>query len=171
MRWWQFGLFGGVVLSLATGIKVVRAVIRGVEGEAEWGRGMRFAAAISRWASCAVSSSEQVKRLHRRFNGRDAIVGLAVMVAFFIVHARIRPGAPRARFSSRGANAWRSYCPGGNRRSQIGLDLRGDKYLAKRYRRPSRQREHLGKPVRLIAQPNPDRRERTILIHSALTPP
>lgn len=46
MRWWQFGLFGGVVLSLATGIKVTRAVVRGALGEAEWGEAVGFGAAI-----------------------------------------------------------------------------------------------------------------------------
>jgi hypothetical protein len=45
-RWWQFGLVGGFVLSLATAIKVVRSVVRGAAGDADWGEAAGFAAAI-----------------------------------------------------------------------------------------------------------------------------
>ena len=46
MRWWQFGLLGGVVLSLATAAKLIRAIVGGAAGETEWGEAAGFAAAI-----------------------------------------------------------------------------------------------------------------------------
>jgi hypothetical protein len=50
-RWWQFGLLGGLVLSLATIIKLIRtfligAVIGGAVGQAGWTDAVGFALAI-----------------------------------------------------------------------------------------------------------------------------
>jgi hypothetical protein len=45
-RWWQYGLFGGVVLSLATIVKVIRAVIGGGARDVGWTQAISFAVAI-----------------------------------------------------------------------------------------------------------------------------
>ena len=46
MRWWQFGWFGGAVLSLATVVKAIGAVVLGKTGDFEWIEAAGFAAAI-----------------------------------------------------------------------------------------------------------------------------
>jgi hypothetical protein len=46
-RWWQYGLFGGVVLSLATIVKLVRhTLMGGAAAEATWTEAIGFAVAI-----------------------------------------------------------------------------------------------------------------------------
>ncbi len=81
-RWWQFGLFGGIVLSIATVVKVIRAIFR---GKVEWGEDDGFAAAIFGMGFLCGVIVWAGKGLHQRLGMvGDAIVGLVVMVAFFI---------------------------------------------------------------------------------------
>jgi len=81
-RWWQFGLFGGIVLSIATAVKVIRAIFR---GEVEWGEDDGFATAIFGMGFLCGVIVWAGKGLHQRLGMvGDAIVGLVVMVAFFI---------------------------------------------------------------------------------------
>jgi hypothetical protein len=83
--WWKFGLFGATVLSLATLIKVVRAVLRGATGEAEWGEAAGFAAAIFGMGFLCGVVVWAGRGLYQRLGmAGDAIVGLTVMVVFFI---------------------------------------------------------------------------------------
>jgi hypothetical protein len=85
MRWWQFGLFGGVVLSPATAIKVVRAVVRGAAGEAEWGEAVGFAAAIFGMGFLCGVVVWAGRGLYRRMGMvGDAIVGAAVLIVFVV---------------------------------------------------------------------------------------
>jgi hypothetical protein len=85
LRWWQYGLVGGTILSLATLIKVVRAVARGAAGEAEWGEAAGFAAAIFGMGFLCGVVVWAGRGLYRRLGmAGDAIVGLTVMVVFFI---------------------------------------------------------------------------------------
>jgi hypothetical protein len=85
LRWRQFGLFGAVVLSLATAIKVVRAVVLGAAGQAEWGEAGRFAAAIFGMGFLCGVIVWAGRGLSRRLGmAGDAIVGLAVMLCFFL---------------------------------------------------------------------------------------
>ena len=104
-RWWQFGLLGGFVLSLATAIKVVRALVRGAAGEVEWGEAAGFAAAIFGMGFLCGVIVWAGKGLHRRLGmAGDAIVGLAVMVAFFVSCMLLfDPEMLGAKFSSGGA--------------------------------------------------------------------
>lgn len=85
LRWWQFGLFGGIVLSLATAVKVIRAFIAGTIGGTGWGEAAGFAAAIFGMGFlCGVIVWAGKGLYHRIGMAGDAIVGLAVMVAFFL---------------------------------------------------------------------------------------
>lgn len=85
MRWWQFGLLGGFVLSLATAVKVVRAVVRGAAGEAAWGEAAGFAAAIFGMGFVCGVVVWAGRGLSRRFGpAGDAVVGLVVMEVFFV---------------------------------------------------------------------------------------
>jgi hypothetical protein len=104
MRWWQFGLFGGVVLSLATAVKVIRAVVRGAAGEADWGEAAWFAAAIFGMGFLCGVIVWAGKGLYRRLGmAGDAIVGSAVMVAFFTSCMLLfEPELLGAKFSSGG---------------------------------------------------------------------
>ena len=82
MRWWQFGLFGGVVLSLATAVKVVRAIIGGLAGEAGWTDAVGFATAIFAMGFLCGVIVWAGRGLYRWIGiAGDAIVGLAVMVS------------------------------------------------------------------------------------------
>jgi hypothetical protein len=104
-RWWQFGLFGGVVLSLATAVKVVRAVVRGAAGEADWGEIVGFAAAIFGMGFLCGVIVWAGRGLHRWLGmAGDAIVGLAVMVAFFVSCMLLfEPAMLGSKFSTGGA--------------------------------------------------------------------
>jgi hypothetical protein len=83
-RWWQFGLIGGVALSIATAVKVVRAVVRGAAGDAEWGEAVGFAAAIFGMGFLGGVIVWAGRGLHRRLGmAGDALVGAAVLVVFF----------------------------------------------------------------------------------------
>jgi hypothetical protein len=46
VTWWQSGLLGGAVLSLATWIKLVRASVAGAAGGADWSEAVGFTALI-----------------------------------------------------------------------------------------------------------------------------
>jgi hypothetical protein len=82
-RWWQFGLVGGVGLSLATLIKVIR-VLGGTAGEATWGETVGFAAAIFGMGFVSGVIVWAGRGLYHRIGmAGDAIVGLVVMVVFF----------------------------------------------------------------------------------------
>lgn len=85
MRWWQFGLAGGIVLSLATAVKVIRALVGGAEGETNWGEAAGFAAAIFGMGFLCGVIVWAGKGLYQRIGmAGDALVGVAVMVVFFI---------------------------------------------------------------------------------------
>ncbi len=105
MRWWQFGLFGAIVLSLVTAVKVVRAVVRGTAGGAEWGEAAGFAAAIFAMGFLCGVIVWAGRGLSRRFGmAGDAIIGLAVMVCFFVSCMLLfEPEMLGARFLAGGA--------------------------------------------------------------------
>ncbi|MFI5460005.1 MAG: hypothetical protein ACHRXM_31685 [Isosphaerales bacterium] len=105
LRWWQFGLFGGVVLSLATVVKLIRAVVRGAAGEAVWGEAAGFAAAIFAMGFACGVVVWAGRGLYQRLGmAGDAIVGLAVMVVFFVSCMLLfEPAMLGAKFSSGGA--------------------------------------------------------------------
>lgn len=83
-RWWQFGLIGAVVLSYSTAIKIVRAVLRGnAEGD-DWSELPAFAAMIFGAGFLCGFIVWVGRRLYQYIGlAGDAIVGLAVMLAFF----------------------------------------------------------------------------------------
>ena len=85
LRWWQFGLFGGIVLSLATAVKVIRVVVRGAADNAEWSEIAGFAAAVFGMGFVCGLIVWAGRGLHRQL-GRigDAILGVAVMSTFFV---------------------------------------------------------------------------------------
>ena len=84
-RWWQFGFLGGIILSLATAIKVVRAVVRGADDKADWGEAAGFAAAIFGMGFVCGIVVWAGRGLSRRFGpAGDAVVGLGVMEVFFV---------------------------------------------------------------------------------------
>jgi hypothetical protein len=105
MRWWQFGLFGGVVLSLATAVKALRALAGGALGATTWGEAAAFAAAIFGMGFLSGIIVWAGKGLYRRLGmAGDALVGLAVMVAFFTCCMLLfAPEMLGAKFSSGGA--------------------------------------------------------------------
>ena len=104
-RWWQFGLFGSVALSILTAFKLVRAMVGGAAGEAEWGEAAGFAAAIFGMGFLCGVIVWAGKGLYRRFGMvGDAIVGVAVMVTFFVCCMLLfEPEMLGAKFSSGGA--------------------------------------------------------------------
>jgi len=85
MRWWQFGLIGGVGLLLATTIKAVGVVVWGAAEAVDRGEaagvaafifGSGFICGVVAWAGLGLS---------RRFGpAGDAVVGLVVMVVYFV---------------------------------------------------------------------------------------
>jgi len=85
MRWWISGLIGGTVLSGATMSNDVTALIRGIDGPTPWADifgvvvatfCMGFLGGVMVWSG---------KGLHRRFGAAgDALIGMAVMLAFFV---------------------------------------------------------------------------------------
>ena len=105
MRWWQFGLTGGIVLSLATAARLIPALMYGVAGEADWNEAAGFIATIFGTGFLCGLIVWRCKYLYRRFGMLgDAIAGLAVMLAFFIACMLVfDPQMLRARFSSGGA--------------------------------------------------------------------
>ena len=88
VRWWQFGLVGGLTLSVATIVKLVRAFTRGAADQAaESGLAqalgffflmfaMGFICGVVAWAG---------RGLYDRIGmAGDAIVGVAVTLVFFL---------------------------------------------------------------------------------------
>jgi ADP-ribose pyrophosphatase len=105
MRWWQFGLTGGIVLSLATMVKLILTLIFGSLGEADWDEAAGFLATTFGMGFLCGIVVWRCKPLYRRFGMLgDAIAGLAVMLVFFIACMLVfDPQMLRARFSSSGA--------------------------------------------------------------------
>jgi hypothetical protein len=104
-RWWQFGLVGGVTLSLATLIKLIRAIGRGFAGQPEWGEAAGFAVAIFAMGFVCGVVVWAGRGLYRRFGMvGDAVVGVAVMVVFFLCCMLLfEPDMLGTKFSSGGA--------------------------------------------------------------------
>ena len=147
MRWWQFGLFGGVVLSLATGIKVTRAVVRGALGEAEWGEAVGFGAAIFGMGFLCGVIVWAGKGLYQRLGlAGDAIVGLVVMVVFFVACMLLfEPAMLGAGFWSGGAPMLGMAVVGGLiGGAWIGRDLRKDSPPPAEDYRPARKQQRSG---------------------------
>src|SRR5688500_6819119 len=85
MRWWQFGLIGGIVLSLATAGKFIRAIVTGRAHDIDWGEAGGFAVAIFVMGSICGLVVWMGRGLHRRIGMLgDAIVGVLVMLLFFV---------------------------------------------------------------------------------------
>jgi hypothetical protein len=85
LHWWQFGLVGGFTLSVATLIKLVRAIARGLAGQPEWGEAAGFATAVFTMQFVCGVVVWAGRGLYRRFGmAGDAVVGVAVMVVFFV---------------------------------------------------------------------------------------
>jgi hypothetical protein len=83
-RWWQYGLVGGVVLSLATLVKAVRGVARGAVGAVDWADAAGFAAAVFGMGFACGLVVWAGRGISRRLGlVGDAVVGLAVMLVFF----------------------------------------------------------------------------------------
>ncbi len=104
-RWWQFGLFGGAVLSLATAVKVVRAVVRGEVDVGELSEAAWFAAAIFGMGFLCGVIAWIGRGLHQQLGmAGDAVVGVAVMLVFFVSCMLLfAPEMLGAKFSSGGA--------------------------------------------------------------------
>jgi hypothetical protein len=82
---WQCGLLGGFVLSFATLIKFIRAVVGGAAGGVGWGEAAGFAAMIFAMGFVCGLVAWAGLGLSRRFGAAgDALVGVAVMVVFFL---------------------------------------------------------------------------------------
>jgi hypothetical protein len=86
LRWWQFGVFGGCVLSFATLVKVIGAIPRFFTEAVPWSEltyfplavfGMGFVCGVVVWAA---------RFLSRWFGlAGDAMVGAIVMFVFFLL--------------------------------------------------------------------------------------
>ena len=85
MRWWQFGLVGGMVLSIATGIKAVRALKSGGLGEHSFRDAVLFAATIFAMGFICGLVVCVGRGWHRRIGAAgDALLGMIVMIVFFL---------------------------------------------------------------------------------------
>jgi len=84
LSWWQFGVLGAVVLSVATLFKVVGALFEGVKHPVAWQDAAIFALEIAAMGFACGVVVRAGSGLHERL-GRlgDAIVGAVVMIAFF----------------------------------------------------------------------------------------
>ena len=105
MRWWQFGLVGGFGLTAGTFIKFVIAVYRGSALEADWGKAAAFAGAVFGMGFACGLIVWAGRGLYRWLGmAGDAIVGVAVMVTFFVACMLLfEPALLGARFSGGGA--------------------------------------------------------------------
>ena len=85
VRWWQFGAVGGFTLSVATAVNLVRAIFRGAAGEARLVDSLRlFALTFAMGFVCGVVAWAG-RGLHDRIGMiGDSIVGVAVMIVFFL---------------------------------------------------------------------------------------
>jgi hypothetical protein len=87
-HWWQYGFLGGVVLSLATLIKLIRSflipIVRGGAQQVSWTEAVKFAVSIFAMGflcGLVVWSGRGVSRRLGLFG--DALVGMVVMLVFF----------------------------------------------------------------------------------------
>ena len=85
VRWWQFGAVGAFALSVATAVKLVRAIFRGAAGEAGLIDSLGvFALTFATGFVCGVVAWAG-RNLHDRTGMiGDSIVGVAVMIVFFL---------------------------------------------------------------------------------------
>ena len=85
VRWWQFGLVGGFTLSVATAVKLVLAIARGAAAEASVAEAIGFFALMFAMGFlCGVVVWAGRGLYHRIGMAGDSIVGVAVMVVFFL---------------------------------------------------------------------------------------
>ncbi len=83
-RWWQYGLLGGVFLSVTTLVRAIPDVIRGALTEVVWTQVVGFLAAIFGMGFVCGLVAWAGRGLSRRFGlAGDALVGVAVMLVFF----------------------------------------------------------------------------------------
>lgn len=85
MRWWMFGLIGGCVLLVATSVKFIRTLIAGATGEANPAEGVLFAVSLFGLGFVCGLIVWAGRGWYRRIGlVGDALVGVAVMVVFFL---------------------------------------------------------------------------------------
>jgi hypothetical protein len=85
MRWWHFGLIGGLALSVVTAGNVLKAVLAGAAIREEWPQIAGFAAAVFGMGFLCGVIVWARRGLYRRLGmAGDTIVGVAVMVCFFL---------------------------------------------------------------------------------------
>jgi hypothetical protein len=105
VRWWQFGLFGAAVLSIATAGKLARAIVGGAGVPDDWREFAGFAAAVFGIGFLCGVVVWAGRWLHRWLGtAGDALVGVAVMLCFFVsCMALFDPEALGAKFRPQGA--------------------------------------------------------------------
>ena len=103
-KWWQFGLVGAAALSIATVIKVIRAVVRGTMGESGFAKAPVFAAAIFAMDFACGVVVWIGRGWHRHIGmAGDALLGMIVIVFFFLCcMALFDPGMLGSKFRSGG---------------------------------------------------------------------
>lgn len=85
LRWWQFGLIGGGVLSVATAVRFVRALAAGLAGEVSVGEAVGFPLFIFGMGFVSGLIVWDGRRLYRRIGlAGDGVVGAVVLVVFFV---------------------------------------------------------------------------------------
>jgi nitrate reductase gamma subunit len=85
MRWWEAGMLGAVVLSIATLFKFVQTVAWRETGEARWAQVLGFAAAIAGISFLCGVIGWAGRGLYRRIGmAGDALVGMVIMTVFFL---------------------------------------------------------------------------------------
>ena len=83
MRWWEAGLIGGTVLSVATVANAIKAVLGGIHGM-PWDEVFSVAIVVFFMGFLCGVIAWSGRGLHQRLGAiGDALVGMAVMVAFF----------------------------------------------------------------------------------------
>ncbi len=85
VRWWRFGAVGGFALSVATAVKLVRAIFRGAAGDAGLVDSLGvFALTFAMGFVCGVVAWAGRSLYDRIGMLSDSIVGVAVMIVFFL---------------------------------------------------------------------------------------
>jgi len=88
VRWWQYGVLGGLVLSIATVVNLVRAIVRGLSGEADWAQALGFSVLIFAMGFLCGVVGWAGRGLYDRIGmAGDSIVGTAIMMVFFLACA------------------------------------------------------------------------------------
>jgi hypothetical protein len=102
--WWQFGLYGGIGLSFIGAIRLIRAVISGIAGQASWAEAIGFVALMFGMGfMCGVMVWAGRGLYHTLGMLGDAIVGLVVLVCFCLSCMLVfSPEMLGAMFSSAG---------------------------------------------------------------------